>query len=87
MNAQIAALLSVATCAGALAVAAPAATGPAATNAGVVRSAAPAPSAEPAAIDRTFHPDYSRALTPEQMQRAWNAEIDRVFQTPVTGGG
>jgi hypothetical protein len=34
-----------------------------------------------------FHPDYSRALTVEQMTAAWNAEIDRVFPVPVTGGG
>jgi hypothetical protein len=38
-------------------------------------------------IDRTFHPDYSRALTVDQMSAAWNAEIDRVFETPIAGGG
>jgi hypothetical protein len=37
--------------------------------------------------DRTFHPDYSKALTPDQVQAAWNAEINRVFQTPISGGG
>jgi hypothetical protein len=38
-------------------------------------------------IDRTFHPDYSQALTVEQMDAAWNAEINRVFETPIAGGG
>jgi hypothetical protein len=38
-------------------------------------------------IDRTFHPDYSQALTVDQMTAAWNREIDRVFETPITGGG
>ena len=37
--------------------------------------------------DRTFHPDYSKALTPDQMQAAWNAEINSVFQTAISGGG
>ena len=37
--------------------------------------------------DRTFHPDYSKALTPGQMSAAWQAEIDRLFPQPVTGGG
>ncbi len=71
MHSQIASLLGVAVCAAAL-------------------STAPAPAerlAVPTVIDRTFHPDYSHALTPDQMTRAWNAEIDRVFQTPVSGGG
>jgi hypothetical protein len=38
-------------------------------------------------IDRSFHPDYSQALTVEQMDAAWNAEINRVFETPIAGGG
>ena len=37
--------------------------------------------------DRTFHPDYSRALTIEQMSRAWQAEADRLAPPIVTGGG
>jgi hypothetical protein len=48
------------------------------------RVAAPAP--DPRA-DRTFHPDYRNALTPGQMSAAWQAEIDRLFPQPVTGGG
>ena len=38
---------------------------------------------------RTWHPDYSHALTPEQMQSVRNAEVERVFEfTPAgTGGG
>jgi hypothetical protein len=38
-------------------------------------------------IDRTFHPDYARALTVEQTNAAWNAEIDRVMETPIGLGG
>jgi hypothetical protein len=45
------------------------------------------PRPDESGIDRKFHPDYSKALTPAQMTAAWNAEIDRVFETPVTGGG
>ena len=52
--------------------------------AGTARVAAPAP--DPRA-DRTFHPDYRNALTPGQMGAAWQAEIDRLFPQPVTGGG
>jgi hypothetical protein len=37
--------------------------------------------------DRTFHPDYSRALTPDQMMRAWQDELDRINPPIVTGGG
>jgi hypothetical protein len=37
--------------------------------------------------DSTFHPDYSTALTPGQMSAAWQAELDRLFPQPVTGGG
>jgi hypothetical protein len=48
------------------------------------RAAVPAPDAR---NDRTFHPDYSKALTPGQMSAAWQAEIDRLFPQPVTGGG
>ena len=56
--------------------------------AGVSRVAMPpATPADPSGIDRTFHPDYSQALSVNQMTAAWNGEIDRVFETPVTGGG
>jgi hypothetical protein len=37
--------------------------------------------------DRTFHPDYSRALTIDQMSRAWQAEVERISPQIVTGGG
>jgi hypothetical protein len=37
--------------------------------------------------DRTFHPDYSKALTPDQMTGAWQAELDRINPPIVTGGG
>lgn len=38
-------------------------------------------------IDRTFHPDYSHALTVEEMRDAWKAEVDRVMETPMNLGG
>jgi hypothetical protein len=95
---RIAALLSVAACAAALSAAVPAAetstvtmqrTLPTrdSTHVAIVRIVTAPPPTAPSMIDRTFHPDYSHALTPDQMLRVWNAEIDRVFQTPVTGGG
>lgn len=37
--------------------------------------------------DRTFHPDYSKALTVDQMSRAWQNELDRINPPIVTGGG
>jgi len=37
--------------------------------------------------DRAFHPDYSKALTAEQMTRAWQNELDRINPPVVTGGG
>jgi hypothetical protein len=37
--------------------------------------------------DRSFHPDYSKALTPDQMTRAWQDELDRINPPIVTGGG
>ena len=37
--------------------------------------------------DRTFHPDYSGALSVGQMTRAWNDELDRLNPPVVTGGG
>jgi hypothetical protein len=45
-----------------------------------------APQSDPRA-DRTFHPDYSRALSVEQVTRAWQAEMERIAPQPVTGGG
>jgi hypothetical protein len=52
------------------------------TNTG--RGKAPAP---PARVDRTFHPDYSHALSVDQMTRAWHDELDRINPPVVTGGG
>ena len=37
--------------------------------------------------DRTFHPDFSKALTTGQMTAAWQAELDRLFPPPAIGGG
>ncbi|HTJ28013.1 MAG TPA: hypothetical protein VMA36_17790 [Candidatus Limnocylindria bacterium] len=59
-----------------------------ARNVSISRVSAPAPKpTDESGIDRTFHPDYSHALTVEQMDAAWNAEINRVFETPIAGGG
>ena len=49
------------------------------------RRTSPAPS-DPRA-DRTFHPDFSKALTVDQMNRAWQDELDRIYPPIVTGGG
>lgn len=38
-------------------------------------------------VDRTFHPDYSRALSVDQVTRAWRDELDRINPPIVTGGG
>jgi len=46
-----------------------------------------APLASTAQAGRSFHPDYSRALTVDQMNRAWQAELDRLNPPVVTGGG
>jgi hypothetical protein len=37
--------------------------------------------------DRSFRPDYSRALSIDQMTRAWRDELDRINPPIVTGGG
>jgi hypothetical protein len=37
--------------------------------------------------DRSFHPDYTNALTPSQMSAAWQVEIDRLFPPAFAGGG
>jgi protein-disulfide isomerase len=47
----------------------------------------PATPADESGINRIFQPNDSKALTVGQMTAAWNAEIERVFETPVTGGG
>ena len=44
------------------------------------------PGTEPR-LDRTFHPDFSRALSPGQMQSAWQSELDRLFPPMMAGGG
>jgi hypothetical protein len=41
----------------------------------------------PARTDTTFHPNYDHALSAGQMSAAWQAEFDRLFPQPVTGGG
>jgi hypothetical protein len=41
----------------------------------------------PARTDTTFHPNYDKALSVGQMSAAWQAELDRLFPQPVTGGG
>jgi len=38
-------------------------------------------------IERTFHPDFSHALSVDQMVHAWQAELDRINPPIVTGGG
>jgi ABC-type glycerol-3-phosphate transport system substrate-binding protein len=57
-------------------------------NVSISHTTTPAPQpTDESGIDRTFHPDYTNALTVEQMEAAWNAEINRVFETPIAGGG
>ena len=46
-----------------------------------------APVVQPAQPDRAFHPDYRGALSAGEMSAAWQAEIDRLFPPPPTGGG
>jgi hypothetical protein len=45
------------------------------------------PRPDQSGIDRTFHPDDAHALTVDQLNAAWNAEVDRIMQKPVAGGG
>lgn len=45
------------------------------------------PATPPARTDTTFHPNYDHALSVGQMSAAWQAELDRLFPQPVTGGG
>jgi len=45
------------------------------------------PTASTTTTDRTFHPDFSNALTPGQMSAAWQAEVDRLNPQPIAGGG
>jgi hypothetical protein len=55
---------------------------------GISRIAAPAPQPrDESGIDRRFQPDYADALTVDQENAAWDDEINRVFETPITGGG
>ena len=51
----------------------------------ILRVTKPPSKHDESGIDRTFHPDYSKALTADQLQAAWNAEINRVFETPISG--
>lgn len=37
--------------------------------------------------DRSFHPDYSRALSVGQIEAAWQLEIERLFPPVMAGGG
>ncbi len=53
--------------------------------AGAGRAKRPAQTDSPP--DRAFHPDYSRALSADQMTRAWRDEADRLNPPFVTGGG
>jgi len=41
----------------------------------------------PTSRRRDVHPDHGKALSVGQMSAAWQAELDRVFPQPVTGGG
>ena len=34
-----------------------------------------------------FHPDFSHAVTPAQLNAAWNAEVNRLMPVPLNGGG
>jgi hypothetical protein len=52
--------------------------------ANAARKTPPQPVRQP---DRTFHPNYSGALTVDQMTRAWHDELDRINPPIVTGGG
>jgi hypothetical protein len=97
MKNRIAAVLAAALLASLTSIAAAAPTTPAkvprsdkAQTLGMTHATPPKPTPTPpdrSGIDRTFHPDYSHTLTVEQMDAAWNAEIDRVFETPIAGGG
>ena len=56
-------------------------------NTGLVQTEKRAPQPEQTGPQRPFHPDDSQALTPQQMQSAWNSEIERVFVPNIGGGG
>lgn len=47
----------------------------------------PAPRTMEAGRDRSFRPDYSRALSVGQMEAAWQREIERLFPSLMAGGG
>jgi hypothetical protein len=57
------------------------------TDVAQVTTPKPLPTPDLCGIGRTFHPDYSHARTLEQMNAAWDAEIDRVFETLLTDDG
>ncbi len=54
---------------------------------GITDAARGTTSAQPRRLDRTFHPDYSKALSVDQLTRAWHDEVDRINPPIVTGGG
>jgi hypothetical protein len=47
----------------------------------------PAPATDESGIDRTFHPDYTNALSVQQASTAWNDEVIRVMEIPQNLGG
>jgi hypothetical protein len=47
----------------------------------------PAPRTTEADRDRSFRPDYSRALSVGQMEAAWQREIERLFPSLMAGVG
>lgn len=49
--------------------------------------AKPATTPDKSDPERPFQPDYTNTLTPQQMQAAWESEIERVFVPPIGGGG
>jgi phage tail tape-measure protein len=56
------------------------------TTSAVVGPGRPQPTPAPR-TETTFRPNYDRALSVGQMSAAWQAELDRLFPQPVTGGG
>ena len=53
-----------------------------------ITNARPAPPQQPdRRTDRTFRPDYTNALSADQMTRAWQNEADRINPPVVAGGG
>src|SRR6202451_1624115 len=56
------------------------------TTSAVVGPGRPQPPPAPR-TETTFRPNYDHALSVGQMSAAWQAELDRLFPQPVTGGG